>query len=80
MPSQQITLSGLTQMAMAMETIGMTPHGILHMRLGELDNGYHKPAIQMPVRSLQELLQPIDLAVLTEMEILTRMAMRIGLL
>ena len=25
------------QMAMAMETIGMTPHGILHMRLGELD-------------------------------------------
>ena len=80
MPSQQIILSGLTQMAMAMETIGMTLHGILPIRLGELDNGCHKPVIQMLVRSSQELLPPTDLAVLMEMEILTPMATRIGLL
>ena len=80
MPSQQITLSGLTLMAMAMETIGMTLHGTLPIRLGELGNGCHKPVIQMLVRSSQELLPLTDLAVLTEMEIHTPMVMIIGLL
>ena len=80
MPSRQIILSGLTLMAMVMETIGMTLHGILHIRLGELDNGCHKPVIQMLVRLSLEHLSPTDLAVPMEMEILTRMATRIGLL